>query len=444
MAVDIGIVLTGTIGQFWAQRDGKAISLDSEPVSGVAQLRDDGVFELNGLASDSPRRFLLSNDANEDAVDYFLAATEHGSLLLDGVSQAGGSISIGGLKVSTARHSIEHVVSGLSFQHLNGRQFTSASTHWSGIAEWAGLRAVTYDERRDEEGRVTALTLHVEAPEPESVSLNEELTLLLGSSWSVGGSSDSRFVRTPTELTVVSTTGAPLADLLIPQLKIQDLFCLAHEGHLGATGGIARISEAREYGLGGELWSRIIMTDRAGVRKADVKLLPLFELSDIGGVSGLRAWLELYDAHPRLLRPILGRFHTGRQFAEQLIVEVGAAIEYWWGANRRDPTRSWSAESLQPLAVARSLGNSFELWTGDAKRWAELFRHNYNGLKHYIPDYILKPSEVNALALSGLSLLTCVALQEVVGAESAICARLLRNHRWEERGAIVRELVTSS
>jgi hypothetical protein len=185
------------------------------------------------------------------------------------------------------------------------------------------------------------------------------------------------------------------------------------------------------------------MNDRPSVRKPkSMTEIPLFYIADIGGLAGVKSWLELCESHPRLVRPILTPYHVGRPFAEQLLIESGTAIDYWRGVNAR--TMPWANESLQPLAVARSLGQPFAEWVGDVEQWAELFWNNYNGLKHYIPNYQFDARTVHILALSGITAIACVALQAGAGHSSGICARILGGHRWDSRGRSTRDLVLSS
>lgn len=185
------------------------------------------------------------------------------------------------------------------------------------------------------------------------------------------------------------------------------------------------------------------MNDRPSVRKPKSRTeFPLFSLADLGGLAGVEAWLKLQEQHPRLIRPIVSPFHVGRLFAEQLLIETGSAIDYWRGTNAR--TEPWANESFQPLAVGRSLGTPFAEWVGDLDQWASLFWHNYNGLKHYIPGYVFDDRTVRVLALSGATVVTCVALQETAGRDSGICERVLSGHRWDNRGRDIRDLVLQS
>lgn len=209
-------VLNGTIGQFWPQLDSIDPTLDGEPISGVARRGTDGSFELKGLINDPGQAFTLSARDAQESFDYFLGVTEHGGLLLDGVIQSGSRISIGGNLAATSRHEIDHVVHGLDFEKLNGRQFTSASLQWAGIARWAGLTSIADEVDTDSDGYPRGVTLRIASGEPASIPLGEDMNLDLGSTWTIDGPNDARVVRTPTQFTTCSPSGTGLQELLTP------------------------------------------------------------------------------------------------------------------------------------------------------------------------------------------------------------------------------------
>ncbi|MEU7767903.1 hypothetical protein AB0B25_22655 [Nocardia sp. NPDC049190] len=63
---------------------------------------------------------------------------------------------------------------------------------------------------------------------------------------------------------------------------------------------------------------------------------PTFLLADIGGLAGVKRWLELRNVHKRAAGPIVNRYRFGSTAAESQLLDIASAIEYWTAANRRN------------------------------------------------------------------------------------------------------------
>ena len=154
---------------------------------------------------------------------------------------------------------------------------------------------------------------------------------------------------------------------------------------------------------------------------------PMFTLGTIGGVSAVPRWITLARDHPRLLEPVVNRYRFGLPTIGTYLRDLGAAFEYWPALKAR--TADWAAETLQPLAVANSLGEPFAQWLGTSVReWAEQFQEAYNSSKHLIKSSKANEENFEVLAMVGAVVLTAVALQEVSTADWTVQSLLESHH----------------
>jgi hypothetical protein len=164
-------------------------------------------------------------------------------------------------------------------------------------------------------------------------------------------------------------------------------------------------------------------------------VVPLFHLSDIGGVDGLARWVRLAEKHERLAVSVASVYRYGGAGPESALLDVAASIEYWVKVNRQ---AAWSKSGvtidlngrkrmLHSLALAKKVGSAFFSWIGDAEAWSKDFDFHYNSLKHS-PNYAADPYVLTELARVGRLLLLAALLDRVAGSKQPSRA-IFRSHR---------------
>jgi ApeA N-terminal domain 1 len=433
-------VLGGSLGHYWLQNEDTKVDLTSDPIAGSLSQTEDGSVMLAGLISNPEAEFF--NDSQTPNPRYAVGVTDNGGLLLSGISANRSSVSIGGSKASTTHYEIQSVAIDVAIDELDSGLALGASADWHGISRWAGVQTTSERPERDSEGRLRSLSIDLAQIDPIEVSLDEDWTLELGSTWRVTGARDSRVISAPLRVSVTSNEKRPLEGFIRKLVVMQDLLNLAFQGFVAASAG-ALVIDSSSTTNNRQLWNRRLMERAGGVRAPkSMTEAPLFYLASIGGVPGIKRWYELCETHPRLVRPILSPYHIGRAYAEAQLVEVGTAIDYWRGINKQ--SEQWAAnQTFQPRAVADSIGDPFYSWIGDVDKWASQYWYHYNGLKHYIPNYKFDDESVYHLALSGLTLMTAVALQKTAGDGNEAARIALGGYRWAGRGESIRSWLGS-
>jgi hypothetical protein len=207
-----------------------------------------------------------------------------------------------------------------------------------------------------------------------------------------------------------------------------------------ADGGRALLQQGCE-GRNPHLWNSTLMHSPDHSREiATLTENPLFWLSDLGGITGIRRWLELCHKHPRAVYPLTEYYRLGQLSPETRLMEVAAAIEYWTGAHAR--SRKWpKVGNSQAAAVARRAGQPFSKWVGNRHaKWAKEFWEEYIAVKHFktrTPD----PYLCRLLADSGAILLTAVLLKSITGGSSRIVEKIFSSHRLHHLGSAIRDSI---
>jgi len=446
VAHSIADTLKGSLGHFWRQDSVNGNAGDgSERISGILQLTTDGALELAGLESNPEEAFFRDDDTPRVNPAYILGSTDNGGVFLSGTSEVRSSVTIGGSKASTRHFRCRSLVIDVDISSVQNGYIEEVSAHWHGIGRWAGMRTTSEEADRGQDGRLRGVSIKLSLVPTSSVTIDADDTELeLGSTWLITGPSDSRLVSAPLSFTVTPSQPRQVEQVTQTLSQVQDLLNVAFQGFVAASSGTVILHDPDDGDMKRrDLWNQELMQTPSGATPPkSMSETPLFYLDDIGDLAGISRWLTLHDEHPRLVRPVAAPFRIGRSYAETLLIDIGTAIDYWRGAKKGQAP--WAGEKFQPLAVANSLGKSFEDWVGDREKWANHFWYHYNGLKHFIPNYNFDANAVHRLALSGMTSVTCVALLEASGGQDTAITRALTGHRWASRGGALREWLDSA
>ncbi|MFE4463762.1 hypothetical protein ACFRCR_01475 [Oerskovia sp. NPDC056781] len=427
-------LMGGAIGYFWTALDDFDALDRARP--GHVRLSDDGDLLLDLLA---PHEAPSSEDPLPSSL---VATTSVGGALFVDVHQGRLAAPHGGYRVSTRTYRAHGVVVGAPLRNLRSDGFLDVSAYFPGMASWAGVAGSSTSPSTDEHGRLKSLAITVQAAESRSENLSRGRRLELSTHWQVDGPEDRRIIYTPVEFKISATRPAKWTELVPPLQSIQGLLSLAYEGLVVADGGRVTMDTDQPPMESPTWWTARLMRRPEGAQAPrSMTEIPSFDLGTIGGIAGLRRWIELTDKHPRATGPLVARHRYGLHNVETRLMEVAAAIEYWVSAHRR--SAQWARRSLGKGSFAANLaarvGTPFTDLVGDPMAWARKFWSTNNLLKHE-PNSEYDAYEVSVLADTGAVLLQSALLNRVARTTNpaqVVCG----SHRYDHLGRQVRGLL---
>ncbi|MFC6080164.1 ApeA N-terminal domain 1-containing protein [Sphaerisporangium aureirubrum] len=427
----------GSIGFFWPF-NGKLPNLQaSEPERGYVH-RDGGWLIIETLDEDVARKFSV-RQAEGSPLGIAALLPEKSVLFLENIRS--GWIQRSGYRASSRRCRARTAISNIPFDRLLSSKVKALSANFHGVGDWAGLSATKESRDQDEHGRIQSWTVTLKSANAISHPLRQGRSLMISTTWKVGGDEDRRVLSAPVTIGCSSLRPRDVWDLLQPLLHVQGLLNLAWDGFVAADTGSAELHLKKKDGVDlstrPEMWNGALMVPLAGVSAPkSMNENPLFSLSALGGIAGLTRWIRLCDEHPRAINPVINRYRYGPTTAETTLLDIASAIEYWVKCNR---PAAW-ANAMYAQALAGRVGNHFTKWVGDPEKWGRDFWRTYNKLKHEI-TYAVDPHSVSDLAQSG-RLLLAAALLDRAACSKAPSRQLFNTHRTDRLGRRLRSLYT--
>lgn len=163
---------------------------------------------------------------------------------------------------------------------------------------------------------------------------------------------------------------------------------------------------------------------------------PLFHLETIGGVDGLRRWIELEAEHPRAVQTVVGPYRHGFASPEMQLMYSVSGIETWVKSAR--PAK-WAHGKLFAQQLATHVGAPFEDFVGDPERWDRAVFREYNALKHD-PEHVADYRRITCFAESARLLLGVALLNDVAGTGEPGRVIFGGGHLWKLRDRVRTEI----
>ncbi|QYL17992.1 hypothetical protein [Mycolicibacterium pallens] len=440
--------MDGTLGHFW-MNFADVYNLDKAD-DGHVRLADDDLFHIGTLRT---RKFNNGFGTSRERLpmpDAIYAMTNvTRSIFFDiaGVSQS----NVMGERASTQTVRTRGVIVNVPLSALKDDKFLTVELEIPQVTRWAGFTTIR-EESVPPSGNTgkqyRAQTVEVN---PLEVEIRRGFSVKLDSTWHVDGPDDRRTINAPLVVGTSSRTPRRWHDHLVPLLSVQDLINLAHEGFVPAEQARVefKIEDDGRPRDSARLWNSRLMAlpRRGGVSSPEsMTRVPLFQLSHIGGVRGLRNWIRLDHDHARATGPITNAYRYGTPGVEVHLIEIATGMEYWtkvhrelgraWAEPRRRSRRVW--EPL-PMSIGRHVGPAFAEFVGDLGGWSRMFWDTYNSLKH-APNYEYDPAVVQLLGETGELLLLGALLNRVANNRIPMDA-LCQSHRTHMMGYKMRKLL---
>lgn len=439
----------GALGHFWMEL-ADVYHLDKS-TDGYVRLSNDNFFHISTLRT---REYINEFGRNHDRLPWpdviFAMTNSTRAIFFDvaGVSQS----NVVGQRASTQTVRTRGIVVNVPFAVLKDDKFLAVDLEIPQVTRWAGLTSIRETLTPAAAGGSKQYRAETVDVQPLELDIRRGFRLKLDSTWHVDGPDDKRTINAPLVIGTSSRTPRKWHDHLVPLLSVQDLINLAHDGFVPAERATVefQIEDDGQPRDSSELWnSRLMALPRqGGVGRPDsMTKVPLFYLSQIGGVKGLRNWIRLDQQHPRATGPLTSAYRYGPSGAEVHLIEIALGLEYWTNLHNGTLKRAWAKPRRRgktkeplPMAVGRFVGPAFtEFVGGDLDSWAELFWNSYNSLKH-APGFEYDPDEVQTIADTGGLLLLGALLNRVAGSRvpMKVLTSSVRTQRLKER---VQELI---
>lgn len=433
----------GTIGWFWTGYK-RLPSLKRSPDQGYVRLGNDNRIHLT-LLNETDIKSLAENVTDPEIPRIVLGATEHGGLILLDLRGYRSELRYGGSSASVMHYYGQSIVAGVNLRKIRSNRLKSISAHFFGTSHWFDVRPV--DEKlslHPNSNLIKSYSISVDHDPGQTETISEGREIVIARTWLTTGPADRRTVHAPISISCRSRSPKDLFHLRRPLLYIQDLISLAYGGLVVADGGRAEPDSIEEHSSMPRFWDGLLMSATPNAALAKDTGFPLFHCSDIGGLSGLRRWIKLYDSHARAVHPVVGHYRTGHVFPPLRLLEVASGIEYWVAIHRR--STKWAHTICSKCkkgnrlcgyawTLASHVGQDFGDWVGDPHRWACEFWSTYNRLKHE-PSYSIDPYEVSLLAESGSLLLAAALLNRISRSKTPSKLIFTRGRYWALRGEL--------
>jgi hypothetical protein len=436
--------MSGAAGYFW---DYVPRELDLETsLPGYVQLQDDGYFHIVVVTNHA--KSATDWDGQDRGYPNSIVGMTNvrGSLFFDFAGMSESNI-IGATRASTRTFKARSSIVGISLHELKTDKIRSLSIRMPNLTKWSGLNHIKETFTKGDDQRIKSWTGGVDSSEPIFGELGNGLRLSVSTSWSVSGPSDNRIVSAPLVISTEAKRPRNWQDLIEPLIAVQDLINLAHKGHVVANGGTAILDVNPDYqpSSAPEFWSdRLMRLPKGSGAPTSMNEFPAFNLSHIGGMKGIRAWIRLDNDHPRATGPLVNTYRYGRSGVEMRLMEVALGIEYWTKANNRlkwaKPAKIGGRTEKLPNALARKVGRPFADFVGNPNIWSELFWDTYNSLKH-APNFQYDIDSIYYLGESGALLLEAALLNRVAG-NSMPARAIFASHRNYRIGEQIAKLVS--
>lgn len=442
----------GAMGHFWVNL-ADVYDLDKS-TDGYVRLSDDNFFHISTLRTREYVNELGRNHNRLPWPDAIYAMTNSTRAIffdIAGVSQS----NVMGQRASTQTIRTRGVVVNVPFAALKDDKFLAVELEIPQVTRWAGLTSIRETLSPAEAGGSKQYRAETVDVQPLELDVRRGFKLKLDSTWHVDGPDDKRTINAPLVVGTSSRTPRKWHDHLVPLLSVQDLINLAHDGFVPAERATVefQIEDDGQPRESSELWnSRLMALPRQGGvgRPNSMTEVPLFYLSQIGGVRGLRNWIRLDQQHPRATGPLTSTYRYGASGPEVRLVEIALGLEYWTNLHNGRLKRAWAKPRKRgrrneplPMALGRYVGPAFtDFVGGDLGAWADAFWGHYNSLKH-APNFEYDPDEVKTLAESGGLLLLGGLLNRVAGSRvpMTVLARSVRTQRLKQR---IQELIATT
>lgn len=378
---DLDDILKGTIGEFWPfekrlRRDQDS-SFDGYLFQEQNSLRVDAVDHRTTL-----ERF--GEETTPQCPDHLIGSTAYGGVLLTNSTGRGSSSTFGGSKASRYNFRYKSIISGVRIDDLlSANVYAILATFPDGLS-WGQIPAMTVQFGRHDGGKLKSATIQVGVDHQPSIGrLNGGLKLEISPQWSVSGPDEDKRVRTALGVEVRSTRPRSISELIAPIIEIQQLISVANGIHAHCSEGKVTPKLDGDLEKKPKIWDRDLFREP----KLDEKPRfagPKFTLPDLGGVPGVRRWLQLVDSNPRFMRPVTLRWQLGRPAVETRILDLHSAIEQYVAASRQRK-EGWAKQpdtNVAAVTFARHCPTAFKKWVGDVEKWGKELQELNNLIKH--------------------------------------------------------------
>jgi hypothetical protein len=276
------------------------------------------------------------------------------------------------------------------------RKVNGLRSEMPGLSEWMSLRSLTHQVTNDAQGRLKALDLRLESPEPVLFSRAMNLRIRPNFSFNLPATPDTSTIRESLQIETMVKRPRDWFDHLSAHNTVRELVNVAAWLPFGYSAQWASRTDDPERVLDGSVvgvrWSEVrsYLSRRDEPRSSRPRFLYVFD--DIG-TAGFGRWTRLRSHFARGVNPILSTVEQTRTSIEATLAQSGIgldAIGYQLALDGRVSKGKAKDEThrdrLCRIAAELTVPPPF-----DESEWATRSSDAYNGVKHAdrdLPDVL--------------------------------------------------------
>lgn len=305
-----------------------------------------------------------------------------GQVALVGCQAWRGSIGGAGEGIALTRFAVLGAEPMVDYTTINGLR-----SELPGLSHWMHLRSLTHDTETDGEGRLRALTLRLEAPEPIRLAQTLNLRLRPSFHFQLAGRADTSTVHETLLIESRTKDAREWHEHLAAHNSVRDLLSIAAWFPFGyAAQWVIRDDDPLTAISGdslGEKWSelRSYVSPKHNPLPGQPRFL--FYFDDVGS-AGLRRWSALRDRFARGVNPILTILDEPNTPGMTALAQLGIgldAIGYQLALEQSMARRRAKEESHQDR-LRRTVADLAVDPQFDTEEWVIRSAEVYNGVKH--------------------------------------------------------------
>lgn len=332
---------------------------------------------------------------------------------------------------------VTRVLRGAFLDEDEALKATGISFGLAHLVSWIGETGISEEWRKDGGRREDVPRFRIEArekPDRSAVLANGGSVHLKHSVGITGDGMSDRALTQAFHWRVDQPRGVGMDDLLDLASDVQDLVSIAtgriaafervrfwHPEVLRETPDGKRMPEAVDVFVE---WNARAEKSTRRLHEHDL----LFTFEHLGGIDGVRRWMDAADRHRSGLGRVMGSRYAKGMFVSDRLLNCSAALEAFDRDSTGDKRIRFKTRMLRCAALA---GDPFTNLVGDVSRWAQTIRLERDDLAHHFGRHMRSTGSETYYLWQSLYWLFVICILRDSGAPEKVFDHLQRHGRYQ-------------